>query len=59
MAPRALREGVSEQALARCPGWGLEPRVVGMVRRIDFVSVLQRLDTAAASALRFAVPLRN
>ncbi len=30
-----------------------------MVRRIVFVSVLQRLDTAAASVLRFAASLRN
>ncbi len=34
-------------------------QMVGMVRRIVFVSVLQRLDTAAASVLLFAAPLRN
>ncbi len=37
----------------------VEPKAAGMVRQRDSVLVLQRLDSAAANALRFAVPLRN
>ncbi len=37
----------------------LEKGLVGMVRQIVFVSVLQRLDSAAANVLRLAALLRN
>ncbi len=45
--------------VARIGRFEKEPIAVGMVRQRVTAFVLQRVDTAATNALRFAVPLCN